>query len=182
MCQFKMDWIYSHLMNHLSLLKPCMSQRCWWFDDCEGKKKKKQGYTDISGATSVSTSPHQRTSSGRCQRRRKSLIKVQVWGYYLGYVKLITPKKKCISHFSASLSACLSILKPFLDLWDVWKWASLKLQLERKDKKQKKHKRRRDNPTLADFSLEVTHTHTDTHAHTLQTKSGEICISLFFSG
>lgn len=49
----------------------------------------KQGYANILGAASVSISPHQRTRSGTCQRRRKSLIKVRLWGYHTKYVKVI---------------------------------------------------------------------------------------------
>ena len=105
----------------------------------------KRGYADISDATSVSTSPHQRTaSSGRCQRRRKSQTKVGVWGGYCStYVKLITKKKrKLTSHASASLSACLSISKTVSRLQRCVRITVSKERGRQKKKKKKKKEKK----------------------------------------
>lgn len=59
--------------NELSkLVKTC---------NADGLMIVKQGYANVSGAASVSTSPRQET--GRCQRRRNKLITVLVWGLLL---------------------------------------------------------------------------------------------------
>lgn len=69
----------------------------------------KQGDADISGAACVGASPHQRTTSSvrRCQRGRKSRIKVRVWYHDSKYVQLTTLKSECLIYLPPQLLVCL---------------------------------------------------------------------------
>lgn len=73
----------------------------------------KQSYAGVSGAASVSTSSHQRTRTARCQKGRKSLIKVGVRVYYLKFVKLI----KKVYFSLLYLVICLFVYFETISIW-----------------------------------------------------------------
>lgn len=112
----KMDWVYLLLMNHLKLvetLNVTATLMVWWLQ--------KQGYADIFRCFVCQREPSSKDNKEweMSEDNEKSDKGTSLGGLLLEICQM-NHTEKCTTHSSTSLSACLSILKPFLDFfWDV---------------------------------------------------------------